>query len=54
MAEDRPEWLLQWHAAGKPISGEHPSIRIRMEGRYTDREKLLAAWDALLDSLRRR
>jgi hypothetical protein len=52
--ENRPEALLQWLAVGKPVSGDHPSIRIRAEGRYPDRQKLLAAWDALLDSLRRR
>jgi len=54
VSEERQDALLQWLAVGKPISGEHPSIRMRVEGRYAERGKLLAGWDALLDSLRRR
>ncbi|WP_426955916.1 T6SS immunity protein Tli4 family protein [Muricoccus radiodurans] len=51
----RNEALLQWLFVGEPRSGTAPRIEIRLEARdVQDLDALLAEWDAMLGSLRRR
>lgn len=46
--------LFQWVYPGEPMSGTAPSIEIRLEGAHADAQGMLATWDAILGSLRRR
>lgn len=47
--------VMQWAYVGRPRSAEHPSLSLQMEiEKGADPEPALAAWDALLASLRRR